>query len=155
MSPLRIGLILVASFLLILAACANDEASPTRSNGSAAPSVTSVEKPASVPGAAEPVETTTRLGRIEPRADQPPRGIDTRRLVDASCQNDVIVFETSRETIYAARSCDGFWDAETKTFFLGKELVIMLDVTEARFGVFVETLDGALTEFTVAGIWVE
>ncbi len=155
MFPFRIGLSFVASFLMILAACANDEARPTRSNGSTAPSVTSIEKPPSVPEAAEPVETTTGLGRIERRADQPPRGVDTRRLEDASCQDDVIVFETSKETIYAARSCDGFWDGEASTFFLGKEVVIMLEVTEARLRVFVETLDGALTEFTVAGIWME
>ncbi len=49
----------------------------------------------------------------------------------------------------------GFWDAEARTFFLDKEVVIVLEVTEVRLRVFVETLDGALTEFTVAGIWME
>ena len=155
MFPLRIGLSFVAPFLLILAACANNEATPTGSNVSTAASVTSIEKPPSVPEAAEPVETTTSLGRIERRADQPPRAVETRRLEDASCQDDVIVFETSRETIYAARSCDGFWNAESRTFFLGKEIAIVLEVTEVRLRIFVETLDGALTEFTVAGIWME
>ena len=153
--PFRIGLSFVALFLMVLAACASDEAPPTRSNVSTAESVTSIEKPPSVPRAAEPVETTTSLGRIERRADQPPRGVATRRLEDASCQDDVIVFETSRETIYAARSCDGFWDAEARTFFVDKQVAIVLEVTEARLRIFVETLDGALTEFTVAGIWME
>ena len=153
--PFRIGLSFLASLLLILAACANDEALPTASNDFTAASVTAIEKPSSVPEAAEPVDASTSLGRIERSADQPPRGVNTRRLEDASCQNDVIVFETSEETIYAARSCDGFWDAETKTFFLGKEVAIVLEVTEARFAVLVKTLDGALTEFTVAGIWRE
>jgi hypothetical protein len=151
----RIGLSFVAPFLVILAACASSEAPPTRSNVSTAASVTSIEKPASVPEAAEPVAATTSLGRIERRADQPPRGVETRRLEDASCQNDVIVFETSKETIYVARSCAGFWDAEARTFFLDKEVAIVLEVTEARLRVFIETLDGALTEFTVAGIWME
>ncbi len=140
---------------MILAACANNEAPPTRSNVSTAASVTSIEKPPSVPEAAEPVETTTSLGRIERRADQPPRGVETRLLEDATCRDNVIVFETSKETIYAARSCDGFWDPEASTFFLGKEVVIMLELTEVRIRVFVETLDGALTEFTVGGIWIE
>ena len=95
------------------------------------------------------------MGRFERQPDQPARAVDARRLEDASCQDDVIVFETSKETIYAARSCEDFWDAEARTFFLGKEVVIKLELTEARFRVFVETLDGALTEFTVAGIWME
>ena len=123
--PFRIGLSFVAPFLMILAACANNQAPPTRSNVSTAASVTSIEKPPSVPEAAEPVEATTSLGRIERRADQPPRSVETRRLEDASCQNDVIVFETSQETIYAARGCDGFWDAEARTFFLDKEVAIV------------------------------
>ena len=153
--PFRVGLSVVASFLVIVAACANDEGRPTGSNVSSAASVTPIEKPPSVPETAEPVETTTDLGRFERHADQPARAVDARVLEDASCQDGVIVFETSRETIYAARSCEDFWDTEARTFFLGKEVVIKLELTEARISVFVETLDGALTEFTVAGIWME
>ena len=145
MFPFRIGLSVVASLLMIVAACANDEARPTGSNVPTAASVTPIEKPPSVP----------EVGRFERQPDQPARAVDARRLEDASCQDDVIVFETSKETIYAARSCEDFWDAEARTFFLGKEVVIKLELTEARFRVFVETLDGALTEFTVAGIWME
>ena len=86
----------------------------------------------------------------------------TRGLASASCQDDVLRFETSEETIYAvfptatgsAVPCDRFWDDESTLDFVGKQVAIVLEVTKERFRVLIETLDGYQGEFTVAGIWV-
>lgn len=117
--------------------------------------VTPAAKPPAVPESARPVEQTATLGRIIRRADEAPQIVMPRRLVEASCQDEVIVIETSEETIYAARSCDGFWDRDAQEAFSGQQVAIVLEVTEVRFRVLIETLAGAQSEFTVAGIWVE
>ena len=78
-----------------------------------------------------------------------------RRLESATCRDDLMVIDTSEETIYAALPCDRFWDAATRAAFLNAEVAVVLEVTEARFRVLIETLTGTQGEFTVAGIWVE
>lgn len=155
--------VLCATTLLIVACQGGEEggarppSSPSlpSSNVSTIVPVTPVAKPPRVPAEARATERTTELGQIERRANQPPRAIDTRRLEDASCRDDVMVFNTSKETIYAAWSCDSFWDEDTKKIFLGKEVAIVLEVTEARWRILIETVAGAQGEVTAAGIWVD
>lgn len=108
-----------------------------------------------MPQAAQAIEETTPLGRIERRANLPPEGIETRRLASAACEDSVLVLETSEETIYATLLCDRFWDPESRKTFVGEEVAIVLEVTQARFRVRIETVAGAQAEFTVLGIWVE
>ena len=148
---------LLMSLFVVLAACAGEEgtAPPSSTNVYSGPPVTPVEKPQGVPAQAALVEETTTLGRIEREAPGQTERIDTRRLQGASCRNDVIVFETSEETIYAARSCDGFWDAAAQNAFVEHDVAIVLELTDRRFGILIETLEGAQGEFTVGGIWVE
>lgn len=119
-----------------------------------------------MPQSARPVDQTTTLGRIVRRANEAPLAIMTRRLLNAACQDNTMVFETSEEMIYAVfetseettdavAPCSRFWDRDTVEAFSGEEIAIVLEVTEARFRVLIETLAGAQAEFTVAGIWVE
>lgn len=117
--------------------------------------VTPAAKPASVPAAAVAVAQTTKLGTIERRANQAPLGVDLRTLSAASCRDAVITLATDRETIYGARSCDGFWDQRAHDVFVGQQIAIVLEVTDVRFRILVQTLDGSQGEFTVAGIWVQ
>lgn len=156
MFPFRACLSLIALCAILLAACAGDDSIP--SSGSNAPAdgpVTVVEKPPGLPEAAQTIDETLALGQIERQANQPPIATETRRLEETSCEDAVMVFQTSVETIYAARSCDGFWDAESKQLFLGKEVAIVLEVTDERLRVLVETLEGDQAQFTVDGIWLE
>lgn len=158
----RIAFVAAVVLLTVLTACSNgDESAPTATvsplppNDSTIALVTPVAKPRTVPETARTVEQTATLGRIVRRANEAPQAVMTRRLLDAGCQDDVLVIETSEETIYAALRCDRFWDGDTKEVFLGEQVAIVLEVTEARFRVLIETLAGAQAEFTVAGIWVE
>lgn len=123
--------------------------------GSTVVPVTPVERPQTVPQTAQAVEQSATLGSIIRRADEAPRAVRTRSLEDATCQDDLMVIDTSVETIYAALPCDRFWGADTRDVFLNAQVAIVLEVTEARFRVLIETLTGATAEFTVAGIWVE
>ncbi len=101
------------------------------------------------------MEGTTTLGRIVRRADEAPEAVKTRRLVNAACELGVLRLGTSEEMIYAALPCDRFWDRDAKKVFLGEQVAIVLEVTEVRYRVLIETLAGAQAEFTVAGIWVK
>jgi len=107
-----------------------------------------------VPATTFAVTQTTTLGRIVRRAEQAPQPVMTRLLLDASCESDVVVLETSQETIYAPLACDRFWDDQAKQAFLNKQVAIVLEVTKQRFRVLLQTLDGAQAEFTVNGLWV-
>ncbi|MGB2694633.1 MAG: hypothetical protein WBD55_05530, partial [Dehalococcoidia bacterium] len=118
------------------------------------PLVTPVPRPANVPDSTTAIEETSALGRFERVANAPPTQIDTRVLETASCKNDVIVFETSEETIYASRGCDGFWTDAEAPAFLQKDVAIQLERTD-RFFVVIETAEGAQARFTVGGIWIE
>ena len=117
--------------------------------------ITPPPAPGGVPAAATGVGRTMTLGTIVRRAGETPQGIMSRRLVDASCTSGLLVLETSAETIFATLPCDRFWDDTASEVFFGKEVSIQLEVTEERFRVLIETIDGALSEFTVGGIWVE
>ena len=101
------------------------------------------------------MEETISLGHILRRANEAPRTVMTRTLLNATCQDGIMVIETSEETIYAALPCDRFWDAETLEAFSGQEAAIVLEVTEARRRILIETVSGAQAEFTVDGIWLE
>ncbi len=157
----RISLVAIPLLLSLLAACGDGQVeprathSPPSLNGSTVVPVTPVAKPTSVPESAAKVVETTELGRIERRANAPPEGIDTRELTDAACEDDVLVLETSDETIYAALPCDRFQEDQVEDVVLDQEVAIVLEVTDVRFRVLIETLEGALAEFTVAGIWLE
>lgn len=170
---LRIAFLVAVVSLVVLTACSDgDEAtstatvSPPSDNDSSITPVTPVAKPGTVPQSARPVDQTTTLGRIVRRANEAPLAIMTRRLLNAACQDNTMVFETSEEMIYAVfetseettdavAPCSRFWDRDTVEAFSGEEIAIVLEVTEARFRVLIETLAGAQAEFTVAGIWVE
>lgn len=145
------------SCVLLLAACGGGAGTgpPSDTNVSTGERVTPSGEPADAPAGAQAVEETVALGRIERRAGGQAETIDTRRFENAFCQDGIIVFETSHETIYAARSCDGFWSAEAGEVFVGAEVAVVLEVTERRFAVLIETVEGAQAEFTVDGIWVE
>jgi len=153
--PSLLGLACLAG--LVLAGCDGGQRGsvPSSSNASTVVPVTPVPKPASVPAEAEAVERTEELGRIERQANRTPVTLATRRLEDASCADGVIVLTTSQETIYAARSCDGFWDAEARELFVGHDVALVLELTEERWRVLVNAVDGAQAEFTVGGIWVQ
>lgn len=135
---------------------------PATQNGDDGPPVTAVPRPASVPTEADEVQEDTSLGRIERTANAEPEGIDTRTLLTADCENDVMVLFTDQETIHAefqqieeALPCDRFWDDETRQAFSSQEVAIRMTVTSTRFQIFIETLEGAQAEFTVEGIWIE
>jgi hypothetical protein len=130
-------------------------ASPPLDNVSTIVPVTPIEKPAGVPQAAEATVATTQLGAIERRAGQEPLTIDIRELHDANCEQDVMTFETSEETIYIASPCNGFWTDEQSDAFVEEEVAILLEVTEERYRMRIESVPGAQAEFTAAGIWVQ
>lgn len=142
-------------------ACGGDDTDVGRvapSAGSNAPGaalVTPIERPPEVPASATVVEVRTMLGRLERQPGGPAIRTDTRLLEDASCENGVVVFDTSAETIYAALSCDGFWNEEMAPTFVGKDVAIRLDRTAERFIVFIETAEEAQAQFPVRGIWLE
>ncbi len=116
--------------------------------------LTPLARPTSVPDTAHAVGQTTTLGQITRRAQQTPQTTDLRKLLDAFCQDGLMIVQTSRDTIYAGLSCDRFWDDRARAQFLIKQVAIVLEVTPARFRVLIETLDGAQAEFTVSGLWV-
>ena len=108
-----------------------------------------------MPGSARAVQEAATLGRIVRKAGEPPEAIGTRNLLTAACEDDVMVLWTSEEKIHAALPCDRFWDTQTVQAFSGQEVAIRLEVSGTRFQIFVETVSGAQSEFTVGGIWVE
>jgi hypothetical protein len=62
---------------------------------------------------------------------------------------------TSDETIHASLQCDRFSEDVFRDQFAGRQAALVLEVTEERFRVLIETLDASQAEFTVEGIWVE
>jgi hypothetical protein len=158
----RITLGAVAVSLFVLAACGNgDEATPTppasatSHNEAPTVAVTPSARPETVPDTARPIRQTAALGRIVRHADEPAQAIAVRRLVDATCEDDVLVIETSQENIYAPLPCGRFWDPDSAAAFLDEPVAIGLKVTETRFLIFIETVPGAQAEFTVTGLWVD
>ena len=158
----RIAFAAFALLLVALTACGDGNGgvpSPTvptpLDNDATVTPVTPGARPEGVPNTALPVEETATLGQIERRANETPEGVMTRELLGGSCQDGVIKLTTSEETIYAARSCDGFWDAQAEEIFAGEQVAIVLEVTSARLRILIETLPGAQSEFTVDGIWLE
>jgi hypothetical protein len=117
--------------------------------------VTAVPRPEGVPDSARVIDEAATLGRIVRQANEPPETIGTRTLLTAACESDVMVLFTSEEELYAALPCDRFWDTQTVQAFSGEEVAIRLEVSGTRFQIFVETVSGAQSEFTVGGIWVE
>ena len=158
----RIAVLAFALLLAVLSACGDGnggtstptDTPPVQNDATHAP-VTPGARPKGVPNSALPVEETTTLGSIVRQANETPEGDMTRELRDGSCQDGVIKLVTSEETIYAARDCDGFWDAQAKEIFVGEQITIILEVTSARLRILIETLAGAQSEFTVDGIWLE
>ena len=151
---------LVALAIILFAgiACNLSDESPGGTpvpDGSNGPPVTAVSRPPGVPVDAQGVEEDTLLGRIERRANQLPNGVDTRALLTAACQADVMVVWTDAETIHASLPCDRFWSDETVRAFSSQQVAIKLAVNSNRFQIFIETLAGGQAEFTVGGIWVE
>jgi hypothetical protein len=57
--------------------------------------------------------------------------------------------------VYAALTCDLFSEDQFTDLFQGKQAAIVLEVSEERFRILIETLDGAQAEFSPVGIWVE
>ena len=108
-----------------------------------------------MPATAEAVQSEVTLGRIVRRENAAPETEDTRLLVRATCQEDVMELRTPRETIYADLPCDHFWDADTSAAFAGQEVAIRLAVDHVRFQIFIETPAGAQSEFTVGGVWLD
>ena len=153
--------ILIALAIIVFAGVAcnlsddGPNSTPASENGSNGPPVTPVSRPPGVPVDAQGVEEDTLLGRIERRANQPPNGVDTRALLTAACQADVMVVWTDAETIHASLPCDRFWSDETVRAFSSQQVAIKLVVDSNRFQIFIETLAGGQAEFTVGGIWIE
>ena len=128
---------------------------PSTDNGPTLPPVTAVARPATVPVTAEAVQSGAALGRIVRRANAAPETEDTRLLLTAACQENVMVLLTSKETIYSDLQRDNFWDAETTRAFAGQEVAIALAVDHVRFQIFIETLPGGQAEFTAGGVWLD
>ena len=150
--------IFIASLLVLASAACDDSGpggSPDLDNGVDGPSVTPIERPASVPPEALELQENTTLGRIERRANQAPIVTDTRSLLTAACQDDVMALWTNAETIHASLPCDRFWDDATVRAFSSQEVAIELTVDGRRFQIFIETVLGGQAEFTVEGIWIE
>jgi hypothetical protein len=121
----------------------------------ASPVLTPLAQPTtSVPDTARPVQQTTTLGQITRKAKQTPQTTGLRKLLDAFCQDGLMIIQTSQETIYVALPCDRFWDDQAKQSFLNKQVAIVLEVTPQRSRVLLDTLDGAHAEFTVNGLWL-
>lgn len=157
MRPFALGSALVLALAALASSCGDNASSNepfASSNEYTGPLVTPVPRPANVPKRATSVEETTILGRFERRAHAPPIKADTRLLEKAYCERGVMAFITSKEAIYAARGCDGFWTAAQAPAFLDKEVAIRLERTD-RFSIVIETAAGAQARFTVGGIWVE
>ena len=156
----RIAVLAFTLLLVALAACGDGNGgtsatdTPPVQNDSTRSPVTPGARPDGVPATAQPVAETTTLGSIERRANDTPEAVETRELLDGSCQDGVITLTTSEETIYAARGCDGFWDAQAEELFVGEQVAIVLEVTSARLRILIETTTGAQSEFTVDGIWL-
>ncbi|MGH7489754.1 MAG: hypothetical protein ACREMY_29745, partial [bacterium] len=121
------------------------------SSAAASVSRTPQVAPASLPPDARVVSQTTTLGRLTRLAGGTPQPVDLRSLVAASCQNDLMTIQTSRERIYAALPCDRFLDDQAKQQFLGQDAAITLEVSADRYRVLIETMPGAQAEFTVDG----
>ena len=157
----------LAALLLLaaLSACKVDTSSPSATATPGAPlsststggpnvSRTPGAVPSAVPDTAHPVEQTTALGQITRQAGQTPETAGLRKLLDAFCQDGLMIIQTSQETIYAALPCDRFWDDQAREHFLNQQVAMTLEVTEERFRILLQTLDGAQAEFTVNGFWV-
>ena len=110
--------------------------------------------PTAVPETARAIEQTEQLGGITPQASQTPETVDLRKLLDAFCQDGLMIIQTSREAIYAGLPCDRFWDENARDHFLNHDVAITLEVTADRYRVMLRTTDGAQAEFTVEGVWV-
>lgn len=160
---LRTGLAAPVLLLAALAACGGGDeprptaidTTPTLINGSTVVPVTPVDKPEGVPASARDIEQSATLGRFVRRANEPPEAIETRRLEDTSCEDGLFVLRTSEETIYAPHDCDSLWSPESEVDYVGHDVAIVLEVTETRFRILIETAAGAQAEFTVPGIWVD
>jgi hypothetical protein len=154
----RPATLLIAACLAIGAACGEDNSTQLDSNtpngGSGAP-VTPVPRPPSVPGEAAAVLQTTTLGTIDRQANETPQGTGTRSLDRAACEAGVMRLETSEEDIYAELACDRFLDQESLDLFLDEQVAIVAEVSDTRFRLLLESLEGASAEFTVGGIWIE
>lgn len=159
----RIAPVAIVLFVIALApACNEGERSPPGS-GTPLPSptatvivrVTPPPRPTAVPETSRPIEQTTTLGRITRRAEEEPQTVALRDLISGTCQDDVMTLRTSEETIYAALLCERFSQDQFDELFAGQQVAIVLEVTEERFRVLIDTLGGAQAEFTVDGIWVE
>jgi hypothetical protein len=147
---------LAAAAVLALALGACDEGgsgSPPTQNGGDGGSVTA-EKPASVPDAAALISETVRLGTIERQANQTPQGIETRLIDASSCEMDVLIIRTARETVYAGLECTRY-GPQVNDLIAGSESALVLEAPGGRQRVLIETLEGGQVEFTVTGIWVE
>ena len=145
---------------LALVACGGGASTPAATasptgGGTPPVRVTPGDRPMGIPRTARAVVETTTLGTITRKANQPPQGNGTRTLLDARCEGGQISFTTSEETIYAPHACDGFWDDKAKQLFVGKEVAIVLEVTSERLRILIDTLEGARSEFTVSGIWLQ
>ncbi|MEX0785960.1 MAG: hypothetical protein WD939_04930 [Dehalococcoidia bacterium] len=155
----RIAFVPILVIVIALAGCSDggstSTGTPEPTNGGSFDPVTPVARPDSVPEGARTIEEMTVLGQIERRANAAPETIDTRTLLTAACESEVMVLWTDQEIIHAALPCDRFWDIGTVQAFSGQEVAVVLDVTDQRFQIFVETVPGAQSEFTVSGIWVE
>jgi hypothetical protein len=157
----RLGTGLLCALLLLLAGCSDGGSS----NGPVFPDndtpdaivtpVTPVPQPPGIPGTAPPLTSTAQLGRINRFAGEPPEGVATRSLNNASCQDGLLTLETSSETIYAALDCGSFWDEQTAPHFLGQQAALTLEAGSSRFRILIETIDGAQAEFTVGGVWIQ
>jgi hypothetical protein len=157
--------LLALLFLTALAACKVDNlSSPATSTpgaqGSSTPTAgpgvsrTPEAVPGAVPEGAVAVDQTAALGQITRVASQTPETVGLRKLLDAFCQEGVMIIQTSQEAIYAALPCDRFWDDEAKQHFLNQQVAITLEVSQERFRVLLQTPEGAQAEFTVGGIWL-
>jgi hypothetical protein len=144
------------SCLAFAAACSGRTSFPTSTSVPTVPvRVSPPARPTEVPKTTHAVDQTIALGSITPEPRATPQTAGLRTLVDASCKNDLAIFHTSQETIYAALPCDRFWDDRSKQYFVNKQVAIVLEVSTSRFRVLIQTPDGAQAEFTVQGIWVE
>jgi hypothetical protein len=123
---------------------------PTRS----AP-VSPEERPGNVPPEATPVVQTEALGEIVRQANETPEISAGRVIASADCAENLLRIETSQETIYAVIPCDRFSEDQFAPFFIGKPAAIVLEVSNDRYRLLIETDEGATAEFTPDSIWVE
>ena len=135
-------------FLLALAAllCAAALAGCSGDDGA------DVARPASVPGSADLVKESVEFGAPSAAAGAPRE--EQVLFTTTSCADDVLVVETTKQTVYAELPCDRAVPQSAAERFAGQPVRIRV-VPGAQNKLYVESSAGGTLEFTPGHVWVD